>query len=190
MAKKRVTASSPNELYTPQLPDPTAAASLPTVTSALAAQNTTPEDSVPPDSLPPALLNKLNRERSDMASCLATSDLRSAVTASRDYAQRKLLSMTPKALDGLDTLMDSYDPKTRLSAISKVLDSSAATRVDPLASGAISTDALPAAAVTALFEGLRPFVEALAAASREAGAASGALRAPYTIVPEESTHAL
>lgn len=165
-------------------------------TGALVAQVIAQQDTdIPP--LPPELITKLDHERHDANVCLASHDLRAATAASRAYAQRRLLAMTPHALDNLDRLVDTPDPKTRLSAISRVLDASAATRVDATSPLSAAGDSLPAAAVTAIFEGLRPFVEALASArspepssNADLGNLSdlGALRATYTI--EESTDAL
>ena len=185
MAKKKPAVATVSTENDEDLMDAAAA----TATALIAQVSTQRDLDTPP--LPPELITKLDHERHDANVCLASHDLRAATAASRAYAQRRLLAMTPHALDNLDRLVDTPDPKTRLSAISRVLDASAATRVDATSPLSAAGDSLPAAAVTAIFEGLRPFVEALASARSPEPSSDtdlGALRATYVI--EESTDAL
>lgn len=113
--------------------------------------------------LPPTLITKLASERSSSDLALSTSDLPTATAAARSYAQRRLLASTPRALTTIEALLDSGDPKVRLSAASRITDLSPATRVDtlsPLASPGLSPEA-----ITALLDGLRPFISAIAQCS-------------------------
>lgn len=133
------------------------------------------------DNLPPALLNKLITEAEDVARTAATSDLRTTTSAARSYAQRRLMAGTDAQLTVLENLAVSADPKTRLGAVSKLVDLNPATRVDPSPT-AQTTDSIPAAAIAAIFDGLKPFVEAIAGLAPNAASAAPTTTVEATIV--------
>jgi len=144
------------------------------------------------DSMPPALINKLSREKSASVVALSSGDLVSATAATKAFTQRKLLALSPKILTRMEDLMDGANASVAMTAASKLADLSPALRVDPAGSSALSSDALPAAAIEALMSGLRPFIDALAGraphadVSRETLCASDAITievTPVTPIP-------
>ena len=114
-------------------------------------------------SMPLTLLNRLNQ---DLAHAL-TDSTPADPTPMLQYANSKLLSMTPKALGCLDRHMNSSDPKISLSAATQTLDRSPATRTLTLNRDSAPTLSLPASAIAELLRGLGTFL-----------GGSGSLRSP------------
>lgn len=127
--------------------------------------------------LPPSLLTRLSEDMASANRSVATADLPTSAASMRLYAHRKLLTMTPRALSTLDSLLDA-DPKIALGAATKILDKSLATRDDP-ANQSLATEALPPAALEALSSALASFASA-AAATLTAAAATPA-PSPITV---------
>jgi hypothetical protein len=106
--------------------------------------------------LPIALLQRLSTEGTEALASLAQGADATGASAMRQYANRRLNTMVPKALGNLSSLLDCSDPKTQLTAISKVLDTAPATRpLDPRQAEGLSE--LPESAINALVAGLAAF---------------------------------
>lgn len=109
--------------------------------------------------LPPSLLSRLASDTSSSHEAIASSPLPEATSVVRTSSERRLLHLTEKALTTVDTLMDCSDPKVRLSAASKVLDTSPATKPSATLLGAEAS--LPVAALRPIFEGLGKLLSSL-----------------------------
>lgn len=101
--------------------------------------------------LPPSLLNRLASDARAADAALAESPLPEATQTVRSVSDRRLLHLTGRALTTMDTLLDASDPKIRLAAASKVLDTSPVTR--PQTAGP-QESAIPISALQSLFSGL------------------------------------
>ena len=134
--------------------------------------------------LPPSLLSRLSSDLSSATSSMASSPLPEAISATRDYADRHLLSLVPKALQALDRGLSSSDPKAYLPAATKVLDSSKATRPDALLLSS-SESAIPISALKTVFSGLATLFGA--PAQPDGGSADSIpVSAEVTILEEDS----
>lgn len=104
--------------------------------------------------IPSSLIERLNRENTALSESLATNEDLPTVTAqAKNYASRRLLSMTPKALSTLDRCMSpEVDEKVQLSAASEVLKRSPAIESSEISDTA--TVALSKAAITLAFSNL------------------------------------
>jgi hypothetical protein len=121
--------------------------------------------------LPPSLLSRLAADSTAASQAIAESPLPEAVSTVRSTSDRRLLHLTGRALHTLDSLLEASDPKVRLAAASKVLDTSPATKPQ---SAAPTESAIPVSAIQPLFSGLA----ALFADLRSAPAAKSA-NPPY-----------
>lgn len=104
--------------------------------------------------LPQALLNRLNKDEQEAVKLQARPDTTAAVATPvvRELAEKKLLSMTIKALDTVDAVMDYGDPKERLAAATTVIDRSPATK--QLLNTQPVQASVPDAAIQSLMTGL------------------------------------
>ena len=100
---------------------------------------------------PIELLNKLNTESEAINQSLSTLPSSDSIGIVKQHAERKLLALTPKAIDTLDQGMDASQTKDRLAAASKVLDLSPATRPQVASFGEQS---IPLDAIKELMTGL------------------------------------
>lgn len=136
-------------------------------------------------SLPLSLLNRLDSDASAASAAVAQSPLPEAVQTVRAVSDRRLLHLTSRALTSIDSLLDCSDPKIRLAAASKVLDTSPATR--PSVVGP-QESAIPVSALAPLFSGLAGLFASLkpgAASPPDAIPYPTYQDLPYEIVPEE-----
>ena len=121
------------------------------------------------DALPPSLLARLASDAADASKDLSSPDLSSAVTSSRTAASRRLLSLTPRAINTLERLTSpSVSEKIQLGAAQEILRRSPATRDELDSSSPVLPPAL-AAAFTSIFSSL-----------------AGALNAPVAPPPDRS----
>ena len=112
--------------------------------------------------LPPALLSRLRLDVASLDDSLANSSLPDSIQSGRTYADRRLLHLTPRALDTLERLSSSAaSEKAQLSAASEILRRSPATRdsLDLLSSGS----SLPLAALASLSSALSSMASAFSA---------------------------
>ena len=149
-------------------------------------------------SLPPALLSRLRLDASSLDESLASSSLPDSIQTGRTYADRRLLHLTPRALDTLERLSSpSASEKVQLSAASEILRRSPATRdsLDLLSSGS----SLPLAALSTLSSALSSMASSFAALAPTpvpAPASADSVRAAspdfidVTPLPEEQTFSL
>lgn len=100
--------------------------------------------------LPPSLLTRLRSDETSLASALASGSDSASLSSARSLASRRLLLLTPKALDAVESVLDTADPKNRLAAATLVLSKSPATSTD-LAPG---TQSLPDAVLKTLSSAL------------------------------------
>ena len=133
--------------------------------------------------LPPSLLSRLSSDLDLATSSQAASALPEAVSATRDYADRRLLSLVPKALQALDRGLSSTDPKAYLPAATKVLDSAKATRPDALLLNPQEA-AIPVAALRSVFTGLATLFGA--APPPNDGGSAVPIEAEISILEEDS----
>jgi hypothetical protein len=98
-----------------------------------------------------ALAQKISDEGQSVNQQLATLNPSDAMSSVKVHSERKLLAMTPKALDVLDAGMDAGQSKDRVAAASKVLDLSPATRIQT-AFG--SEQSIPIEALTTILQGM------------------------------------
>lgn len=101
--------------------------------------------------LPPSLLSRLASDARAADAAVAEAPLPEAVSTVRSTSDRRLLHLTGRALHTLDSLLEASDPKVRLAAASKVLDTSPATK--PSVSQP-QESAIPISAIQPLFAGL------------------------------------
>lgn len=132
--------------------------------------------------LPSSLLTRLQEDSTYLATPTLPADLPSATRLMREHAQRKLLHLTPTALNRLGDLVASSDEKVSLGAISKVLDKSPATQSDI---STLASEALPPEAIEALASALASFASAAASHLTAASASQAApIIATATIIEE------
>lgn len=143
--------------------------------------------------LPPALLSRLRQDVSSLDESLASSSLPDSVQTGRTYADRRLLHLTPRALDTLERLSSpAASEKAQLSAASEILRRSPATKdsLDLLSSGS----SLPAQVVSTLSSALSSMASAFAALATPTAdsvrAASPSDFIDVTPQPEETTFTL
>lgn len=106
------------------------------------------------DALPPSLLARLASDAADAAKDLSSPDLSAATSSSRTAASRRLLSLTPRAINTLERLTSpSVSEKIQLGAAQEILRRSPATRDDLDSSSPVLPPAL-AAAFTSIFSSL------------------------------------
>lgn len=101
--------------------------------------------------LPPSLLSRLATDSTAASLAIAEAPLPEAVSTVRSTSDRRLLHLTGRALHTLDSLLEASDPKVRLAAASKVLDTSPATKPQATAP---QEAAIPISAIQPLFSGL------------------------------------
>lgn len=101
--------------------------------------------------LPPSLLSRLASDSTAASLAIAEAPLPEAVSTVRSTSDRRLLHLTGRALHTLDSLLEASDPKVRLAAASKVLDTSPATKPQALSP---QESAIPVSAIQPLFAGL------------------------------------
>lgn len=135
-------------------------------------------------SLPSTLLSRLSEDSAALTPLSLPSDLPSATRQVREYAQRKLLTLTPAALTRLGDLLDSSDEKISLGAITKVLEKSPATQAEATS---LAAESLPPAAIEALAAALASFASA---ASAHLAASAATPIAAEVLTTEESPDAL
>ena len=102
--------------------------------------------------LPPALLNRLRRDEVNSNQLLERGELDDAVKAVRNTAERKLLSITPKAVDTIEEVMDMGGTKERLAAAVAVIEHSPATKQQVM--GSSQEAAIPVEALKGVLEGI------------------------------------
>jgi len=105
-----------------------------------------------PSSLPPALLNRLRKDEQESNKYLAVSSVEDSIQPVKQSAERKLLSITNKAVDTLEEVLDFGAPKERLAAAEAILDRSPATK--QMVAGSTQDQSIPAEALGVLMEGL------------------------------------
>lgn len=113
-------------------------------------------------SLPPSLLSRLASDAAAASASLADSSLPDATASCRTSATRRLLALTPRALDTLERLASPTAPeKVQLDAAKEILHRSPATSdsSDSLPSGG----SLPAAFISSLASALGSFASAFSA---------------------------
>jgi hypothetical protein len=98
-----------------------------------------------------ALAQKISDEGQSVNQQLATLNPSDAMSSVKVHSERKLLAMTPKALDVLDAGMDAGQTKDRVAAASKVLDLSPATRIQTTFG---SEQSIPIEALTTILQGM------------------------------------
>ena len=102
--------------------------------------------------IPISLLERLALDNRAVDMTLRTSSPSEATPLVKDTADRRLLSLTDRAITGVEDIMLNGQPKERLAASLAILDRSPATKPkDALAAAGIS---LPPDAVAALITGL------------------------------------
>ena len=97
------------------------------------------------------LLRKIESEGQDVARQLATTNPSDSLAAVRTHSERKLLAMTPRALDVLNEGMEAGQTKDRTLAASKVLDLSPATRIQTVFG---SEQTIPIEALTTILQSM------------------------------------
>jgi hypothetical protein len=97
------------------------------------------------------LVNKIESEGRDVASSLATLNPSDSLPLVKLHSERKLLALTPRALDVLDEGMSAGLTKDRVAAASKVLDLSPATRIQTTFG---SEQSIPVEALKVIFESM------------------------------------
>ena len=130
--------------------------------------------------LPPSLLSRLASDAAASIEAITSAPLPDATATVRSTSERRLLHLTDKALTTVDTLLESYDPKVRLAAASKILDTSPATK--PAATLLPQESSIPVAALKPLFEGLAKLFSAPSVPTQYP-----AYDVPYTVVSEDPT---
>ena len=113
-------------------------------------------------SLPPSLLSRLASDAAAASASLADSSLPHATASCRASATRRLLALTPRALDTLERLASPTAPeKVQLDAAKEILHRSPATSdsSDSLPSGG----SLPAAFISSPASALGSFASAFSA---------------------------
>jgi hypothetical protein len=109
--------------------------------------------------LPPSLLERLALDNREVDLVLRTSSPAEAIPLVKDTAERRLLSLTDRAITGVEDIMTNGQPKERLAASLAILDRSPATKPkDALAAAGIT---LPPDAVAALITGLGSLFNAM-----------------------------
>jgi hypothetical protein len=103
-------------------------------------------------SLPDALLTRLRKDEKDSNDLLTAGSLPDAVQKVKESAERKLLSITNKAVDTLEEVMDYGAPKDRVVAARKILETSPATKNMQQSIG--PETAIPLAAFKGMLEGM------------------------------------
>jgi len=112
-----------------------------------------------PASLPNSLLERLALDNRRIDTTLTRSTVDEATPLVRESAQRRLLSLTDRALTGVEDIMQNGQPKERLAASLAILDRSPAT--EQKKAGLEAGVTLPAAAVEALIQGLGNLFQAI-----------------------------
>ena len=97
------------------------------------------------------LINRLSDEEAGLSHSLATLNPSDSAVAVKVHAERKLLALTPKAIDTLDEGMSAGLLKDRVVAAKEVLDRSPATRQQSLFS---SEQTIPIEALKTILEGM------------------------------------
>ena len=131
--------------------------------------------------LPPSLLSRLASDSARATEAITSSPLAEATQTVRAATDRRLLHLTDRALSTVNTLLECSDPKVRLAAASKILDTSPATK--PSISGA-QESAIPIAAITPLFEGITKLLTSLAPAQNSYPTYEDI---PYVVVDDASS---
>jgi len=103
-------------------------------------------------SLPTSLLDRLALDNTHIETALIRSTPEEATPLVKESSQRRLLSLTDRAITGVEDIMMNGQPKERLAASLAILDRSPATQQKSLSQDAGVT--LPTAAVEALIQGL------------------------------------
>jgi len=107
---------------------------------------------------PASLLEKLSKDTSSLDLELSRDNEASAsIPIAKDIARRRLLAATPRAIQTLETLMESGEEKVKLGAASKILDKSPATETEMSSAG---SGAIPAEAMASLISSLSTFAQA------------------------------
>jgi hypothetical protein len=102
--------------------------------------------------LPASVLSRLRNDEKEVERQLASGQLPETVQTVKQATERKLLSITGKAVDTLEEVMDYGAPKERVAAASKVIDISPATK--PQIAGTTNEQSIPLDAVKELFMGM------------------------------------
>lgn len=102
--------------------------------------------------LPSSLVERLRKDEVQANQLLTTGLLEEAVQTVKTSADRKLLSLTSKAVDTLEEVMDTSAPKERIAAATAILDRSPATKQNALAGQ--SEASIPLDALKGALEGM------------------------------------
>ena len=102
--------------------------------------------------LPTTLLDRLADDNRRAEVALLRSSPEEAAPLVKEAATRRLLSLTDRAITGVEDIMKNGQPKERLAASLAILDRSPATK--PKENNLDSGITLPVAAVEALIQGL------------------------------------
>jgi hypothetical protein len=102
--------------------------------------------------LPANLLERLRKDNASSLMLLETASIPDSTQTIKDLSDRKLLSITTKAVDTLEEVLDYGAPKERLAAAEAILDRSPATK--PLLAQADASASLPAEALQILMQGM------------------------------------
>ena len=116
-----------------------------------------------PAALPSSLLEHLSLDNKRAENSLIRATPEEATPLVKEAADRRLLSLTDRAITGVEDIMQNGQPKERLAASLAILDRSPATK--PKESTLGSGITLPAAAVEALIQGLGNLFNTTGAAS-------------------------
>lgn len=118
---------------------------------------------------PASLLEKLSKDTDNLDLELSREvEASASIPAAKDLARRRLLAATPRAIQTLETLMESGEEKVKLGAASKILDKSPATETEM---GSAGSGSIPAEAMASLISSLSTFAQA---AIQSAAAYAGA----------------
>jgi hypothetical protein len=104
------------------------------------------------------LVKKIDDEGEVVASQLATLNPSDSLPSVKVHAERKLLALTPKAIDTLDDGMNATTTKDRIAAATKVLELSPATRVQTFFG---SEQSVPVEALRSIFESMAKMFKAV-----------------------------
>ena len=105
-----------------------------------------------PPPIPNTLLDRLSLDNQRAENSLIRATPSEATPLVKEAADRRLLSLTDRAISGVEDIMANGQPKERLAASLAILDRSPATKPKESTLGTGIT--LPAAAVEALIQGL------------------------------------
>lgn len=104
-------------------------------------------------SLPDKLVESLRKQQSEAERFLIDNSSEQSLDQIKELADKKFLSLTGKAIDTAEEVMDYGAPKERLAAASLILDKSPATREEQVIESS-GEGAIPMEAFKLLIEGM------------------------------------